>query len=145
MKKLLLVISILALVLLPVGCNVQDMLQSTIENALAGISADYTIEVSVPEGLNFTGRYIVVQARYDPANYVALNSTSYDVPPGNVSVTYTVSNAISVGGMFQKLSPGAETLEVNVWRGPVGTGTLADSDSTTDPFGAVLVMAVKEQ
>jgi hypothetical protein len=140
MKKLLLMVSILALVLVPIGCNVQSMLQSTIESALAGISANYTIEVTDTEGFNFTGRYVVVTAEYDPVNYVAFNSTSYDVVSENVSKEYTVTNAIEVGGMFQKLSPGNETLTVRILKG----GVEVDSATTTDPFGAVLVTAVKE-
>jgi hypothetical protein len=137
MKKLLLMVSILALVLVPIGCNVS--IQSMIENALAGISANYTIEVTDTEGFNFTGRYVVVTAAYDPDTYVAFDSTSHDVS-GNVSAQWTVTNAIEVGGMFQKLSAGNETLEVKIYRG----ATLVDSDSTTEPFGAVLVTAVKE-
>lgn len=137
MKKLLLLISIVALVLVPMGCTVS--IQSMIENALAGISANYTIQVTDTQGFNFTGRYVVVTAAYNNITYVAFDSTSYDVS-GNVSKTYTVLNAVSVGGMFQKLSAGNETLEVKIYRG----ATLVDSDSTTEPFGAVLVTAVKE-
>jgi len=144
MKRLLLLISILALVLLPIGCmDIESMVEDTIEEALAGLRADYTIDVGGTEGLNFSGRYVVVSAAYDPDTYVAFNSTSYDVS-GNVSKEYTVLNAISIGGMFQKVSAGNDTLEVKIWRGAVGTGTLVDSDSTTDPDGAVLVTAVKE-
>jgi hypothetical protein len=138
MKKLLLIISILGLVLVPMGCNVS--IQGMIENALAGISANYTIEVTDTEGFNFTGRYVVVQAGYDPVNYVALNSTSYDVVSENVSKEYTVTNAIEVGGMFQKLSAGNATLMVRILKG----GSEVDSATTTEPFGAVLVMAVTE-
>jgi hypothetical protein len=138
MKKLLLIISILGLVLVPMGCNVS--IQGMIENALAGISANYTIEVTDTEGFNFTGRYVVVQAGYDPVNYVALNSTSYEVVSENVSKEYTVTNAIEVGGMFQKLSAGNETLTVRILKG----GSEVDSATTTGPFGAVLVMAVTE-
>jgi hypothetical protein len=138
MKKLLLIISILALVLVPMGCNVS--IQSMIENALAGISANYTIEVTDTEGFNFTGRYVVVTAAYDPTNYVALDSTSYDVASENVSKVYTVTNAIEVGGMFQKLSAGNETLTVRILKG----GVEVDSATTTEPFGAVLAMAVTE-
>lgn len=138
MKKLLLLISIVALVLVPMGCTVS--IQSMIENALAGISANYTIQVTDTQGFNFTGRYVVVTAAYNNITYVAFDSTSYDVVSENVSKTYTVLNAVSVGGMFQKLSAGNETLEVKIYRG----ATLVDSDSTTEPFGAVLVTAVKE-
>ena len=144
MKKLLLMSSILALVLVPIGCSVQNMLQSTIESALTGISANYTIEVTDTEGFNFTGRYVVVTAAYNNITYVALNSTSYPVVSENVSQEYTVTNAVEVGGMFQKLSGGNETLDVKIWRGAVGTGTVADSANTTEPFGAVLVMAITQ-
>jgi len=140
MKKLLLMVSILALVLVPIGCNVQSILQSTIESALAGIGASYTIEVTDTEGFNFTGRYVVVTAAYSNSTYVAFNSTSYDVVSENVSKEYTVTNAIEVGGMFQKLSPGNETLTVRILKG----GVEVDSATTTDPFGAVLVTAVEE-
>jgi len=105
---------------------------------ITGGGADYTIEVTDTEGFNFTGRYVVVTAAYDPVNYVAFDSTSYDVVSENVSKQYTVEDAISVGGMFQKLSVNG-TLTVKIWRG----GELVDSDSTTEPFGAVLVTAVK--
>jgi hypothetical protein len=140
MKKLLLLISILALVLLPIGCmDIESMVQDTIEEALAGLRADYTIEVGGTEWLNFSGRYVVVNAVYDPDTYVVFSSDPYDVS-GNVSKQYTVEDAISVGGMFQKLSVNG-TLEVEIWRG----GELVDSASTTEPFGAVLIMAVKEE
>jgi hypothetical protein len=143
MKRLLLVISIVALVFVPIGCNVQNMMQSTIESMLAANRATYTIEVSAAEELSFAGRYVVLNATYDPVNYVAFSSDSYDVS-GNVSEEYTAPDALAVEGMFQKLSAGNETLEVRIWRGAVGTGTLVDSASTTNPYGAVLVTAIKE-
>jgi hypothetical protein len=139
MKRLLLLISIIALVLLPIGCmDVQSMIQDTIEEALEGLRADYTIEVDVTEGLNFTGEYVVVNAAYDPDTYVVFSSDSYDVS-GNVSKEYTVEDAISVGGMFQKLSMDG-TLTVEIWKG----STKVDSSVTTDPWGAVLVMSTEE-
>jgi hypothetical protein len=143
MKRLLLIISIVALVLVPIGCNVQDITKSMIESMLTAKRATYTIEVSVTEGLNFTGRYVVMNATYDLVNYVVFSSDSYDVS-GNVSKEYTVPDAVSVEGMFQKLSAGNEILEVKIWRDAVGTGTLVNSYSTTDPYGAVLVTAIKE-
>jgi len=142
MKRFLLSISIVALVLVLIGCDVQNIAQSTIEDTLEANRATYTIEVSGTEGLNFTGRYVVLNANYDPVNYVAFSSDSYDVS-GNVSREYTTSDVLAVEGMFQKLSGGNETLEVKIWRGAVGTGTLVDSASTTNPDGAVLVTAIK--
>jgi len=139
MKRLLLLISILALVLLPIGCmDIESMVKDTIEEALAGLRADYTIDVGGTEGLNFSGRYVVVSAAYDPDTYVVFSSDSYDVS-GNISKQYTVEDAISIGGMFQKQAVNG-TLEVEIWRG----GELIDSDETTDPWGAVLVTAIKE-
>lgn len=137
MKKLLLIISILVLVLVPIGCA-GNVIQSTIEDALEGLRADYTIEVGGTAGLNFSGRYVVVTAAYDPDTYVAFSTDSSDVS-GNVSKQYTVEDAISVGGMFQKLSVDG-TLEVEILK----AGVVVDSASTTDPYGAVLVTAVKE-
>lgn len=137
MKRLLLIVSMLALVLVPIGCA-GNVVQGTIEQALADLRADYMIEVGGTEGLNFTGRYVVVTAAYDPDNYVIFNTHSYDVS-GNVSEQYTVVDVISVGGMFQKQAVNG-TLEVEIWR----SGDLIDSDETMDPWGAVLVTAVKE-
>jgi hypothetical protein len=139
MKILLLLISILALILLPIGCaDIGSMIEDTIEDALEGLRADYTIEVGGTAGLNFSGRYVVVTAAYDPDTYVVFNTDSYDVS-GNVSKQYTIEDAISVGGMFQKQAVNG-TLEVEIWSG----GELIDSDETTDPWGAILVTAVKE-
>ncbi len=143
MKKLLLIVSIVALALVLIGCDLQNVTQSTIESTLAENRATYTIEVSGTEGLNFTGRYIVVDADYDPVDYVAFSSESYDVS-GYVSQEYITLDVLAVEGMFQKQSGGNETLEVKIWRGDVGTGTLVDSASTTNPHGAVLVTAIKE-
>ena len=139
MKRLLLLISILALVLVPIGCaDIGSMIEDTIEDALEGLRADYTIKVGGTAGLNFSGRYVVVSAAYDPDTYVVFSTDSYDVS-GNVSEQYTVEDIISVGGMFQKQAVNG-TLEVEIWRG----GELIDSDETTDPWGAILVTAVKE-
>lgn len=143
MKKLLLIVSIVALVPVLIGCDLQNVTQSTIEGTLAENRATYTIEVSGTEDLNFTGRYVVVDADYDPVDYVAFSSESYDVS-GYVSQEYVTLDVLAVEGMFQKQSGGNETLEVKIWRGDVGTGTLVDSASTTNPHGAVLVTAIKE-
>ncbi len=144
MKRLLLLISILALVLalvlLPIGCmDVESMIEDQITEALEGLSSTYTIKVGGTAGLNFSGRYVVASAAYDPETWVAFSSDSYDVS-GNVSKQYTVEDVISVGGMFQKQAVNG-TLEVEIWRG----GELIDSAMTTDPWGAVLVTAIEEE
>ena len=126
MKRLLLLISILALVLVPIGCaDIGSMIEDTIEDALEGLRADYTIKVGGTAGLNFSGRYVVVSAAYDPDTYVVFSTDSYDVS-GNVSEQYTVEDIISVGGMFQKQAVNG-TLEVEIWRG----GELIDSDAVS--------------
>lgn len=139
MKRLLLIISILALVVLPIGCmDVESMIEDQITEALEGLSSTYTIKVGGTAGLNFSGRYVVASAAYDPETWVAFSSDSYDVS-GNVSEQYTVEDAISVGGMFQKQAVNG-TLEVEIWKG----STKVDSAVTTDPWGAVLVTAIEE-
>jgi len=140
MKRLLLLISILALVLVPIGCaDIGSMIKDTIEEALEGLTSTYTIKVGGTAGLNFSGEYVVMSAAYDPDTYVVFSSDSYDVS-GNISKQYTVEDAISVGRMFQKKA-GNGTLEVGIWKG----GELIDSDETMDPWGAILVTAVKEE
>jgi len=144
MKKLLLIISILALVLVPIGCNVQDLAKNAIEEMLTNATSTYTIKVSSNvTGLNFTGKYTWVNAAYDPEAWVVFSSDSEVVTTGNAPEQYTVPDVISVGGMFQKQAVNG-TLEVELWRGAVGTGTLIDSASTTDAYGAVLVTAIGE-
>jgi hypothetical protein len=138
MKRLLLITSILTLVLSPIGCSAQDMMKDMIESMLAGLTVTYTIEVGGTEGLNFSGEYVVETAGYDPVSYVAYSSHSYNVS-GNASAQYTVENAISVVGMFQKKSEEG-TLEVRILKGE----ELVDSANTSDPWGAVLVTAVKQ-
>jgi hypothetical protein len=139
MKKLLLLIPILALFLLPIGCmDVESMLEDQITEALEGLSSTYTIKVGGTAGLNFSGRYVVASAAYDPETWVDFSSDSYDVS-GNVSEQYTVKDVISVGGMFQKQAVNG-TLEVEIWKG----STKVDSAVTTDPWGAVLVTAIEE-
>jgi hypothetical protein len=139
-KKFLLIISMIVLALLPISCvDTESMVESTIEEALAGLRADYTIEVRGTEWLDFTGRYVMIDAAYDADTYVVFSSDPYDVS-GDVSEEYTVEDAIGVAGMFQKLGV-IGTLEVNIYRGE----ELVDSASTTEPFGAVFVTAVKEE
>lgn len=138
MKKLLLIISSLALILLPIGCSDQNMLKDTIESMLAGLTATYTIEVGGTEGLNFSGEYVVVTEEYDPVNLVTSNSRSYNVS-GNIPAQYTAENAVSVAGMFQKKNEEG-TLEVKILKGK----DLIDSANTSDTWGAVLVTAVNQ-
>jgi hypothetical protein len=138
MKKLSLIILIFCLVLSPIGCGTPDMMKDTIESMLAQFTANYTIEISGTEGLNFSGEYVVVTQEYDPVNYVVSYSYSYNVS-GSVPAQYTDENAISVVGMFQKKTEEG-TLEVRILKGE----ELVDSASTSDPWGAVLVTAANQ-
>ena len=139
MKRLLVLIPIIALVLLPIGCmDVESMLEDQITEALEGLSSTYTIKVGGTAGLNFSGRYVVASAAYDAETWVVFSSDSHDVS-GNVSQQYIVEDVISVGGMFQKQAVNG-TLEVEIWKG----STKVDSAVTTDPWGAVLVTAIEE-
>jgi len=140
MKRLLLIISILTLVLVPIGCNVQDLAKNAIEEMLTNATSTYKIKVSSNvTGLNFTGEYTWVNAAYDPEAWVVFSSDSEDVT-GNVPKQYTVPDVISVGGMFQKQAVNG-TLKVELWRGE----DLVDSSVTTDPWGAILVTAIGEE
>jgi hypothetical protein len=141
MKRLLLLISILTLVLLPIGCvNTEGMIRTTIENELEELTSTYTIKVcSDTTGLNFSGEYVAVNAAYDPETRVAFSSNPTPVE-GQVPQEYTVHDVIGAGGMFQKQSVNG-TLEVEIWKG----GDLIDSSETADPWGAVFVMTIAEE
>lgn len=130
MKRLLLIISILALALLPIGCNI-------IENILEGLMSDYTIKVSSNvTGLNFTGVWYVVTGTYNSeTGNVDFDWVNHPVegqiPPAGY-IEYTADDAISALGWFQKLTADNTTLlRVEIWSG----GDLTQWDETTDPWG----------
>jgi len=146
MKKLLLIVAILALVMLAMGCiDVEGMIKNAIEGMLEGLTATCTIKVSSTvgvdsTGLNRTGEYEVVSAIYDEENWVSFSTDSYQVegqiPPAGYT-EYTVDEAISVVGMFQKQGEDDALLRVEIWRGD----ELVDWSETASPWGAVLVVA----
>lgn len=131
-KRLLLIISILALVLVPIGCT-----GNIVENVLEGLETDYTIKVSSNlTGLNFTGEYSVVTAAYDSeTGNVDFSYDKYTVegqiPPAGY-IEYTASDAIAVAGWFQKLTAANATLiRIEIWSG----GDFLTWQETTDPWG----------
>lgn len=141
MKKLPLIVAILALVMLAMGCmDVEGMIKNAIEGMLERLTATCTIKVSGNIGSNFTGQYDVVSAEFDPETWVDFNSDSYEVegqiPPAGY-IEYTTDEAISVVGVFQKQGEDDELLMVELWRAT----ELVDSSETTAPWGAVLVAA----
>jgi hypothetical protein len=143
-KRLLLLISILALVLVLTGC-----MGNIVENVLKGLETDYTIKVSSNltglnlTGLNFTGEYSVVTADYDSeTGNVDFSYDKYTVegqiPPGGY-IEYTASDAIAVAGWFQKLTAANATLiRIEIWSG----GDFLTWQETTDPWGVASAGAI---
>ena len=145
MKRLLLLVSILALVMLPIGCiDIMGMIKGvtgvTIGELLKTLTSTYTIKVDGTAELNFSGEYMVMTTDYDPENRVASFSSDPILVEGQVPKQYTVTDVISVAGMFQKQTEEG-TLRVEIWKG----GVLIDSAETTDPWGAVLVMSTEKE
>ena len=135
MKRLLLLILIFVLLLLLMGCmDVQSIKLEVINNVTQHTTGNYTIKVGGTVGLNFTGEYKVNFYVYD-LNTDSFNYTtdSYSVG-GQVPEEYTFEGMVA-GGLFQKLTGDLALLSVEIWKG----GVLQDSDSTTDPWGAVMV------
>lgn len=148
MKRLLLLILILALALLPIGCaNIMDMIkgatgvtiEEVLKEVLKGLTSTYTIKVDGTAELDFSGEYMVMTTDFDTENRVAFSSDPIPVE-GQVPKQYRVTDATAVAGMFQKQTEEG-TLRVEIWRG----GDLIDSAETTDPWGTVLVMSAEEK
>jgi hypothetical protein len=135
MKRLLLLIPILALLLLPMSCvDQKQIIKDVVDNVTKHTTGTYTIKVGGTVGLDFTGEYQVNLYAYDPDtdsfNYTA---DSYSVE-GQVPAEYTFE-AMVAGGLFQKQTGDETLLRVEIWK----DGVLQDSASTTDPWGAVMV------
>ena len=135
MKRLLLLISILALILLPMGCvDAEAIEQDVVDNIHQQATGNYTIKVGGTVGLYFTGEYRVNFYVYDP------DTDSYDYITdlysvgGQVPEEYTFE-AMVAGGLFQKLTGDETLLRVEIWK----DGVLQDSANTTNPWGAVMV------
>ena len=135
MKRLLLLMAILAVLLLPMGCvDTQQTTQDVIDKITQHAMGTYTIKVGGTAGLYFTGEYQVNFYEYhsdtDSWNYTP-NTYSTE---GQVPAEYTFK-AMVAGGMFQKQTDDGRLLRVEIWK----DGVLQDSASTTDPWGAVMV------
>jgi hypothetical protein len=144
MKKVLLIISILALVTLPIGCtDIQSTIKNAIEDMITEATSTYTIKVSSNmTGLNVTGKYTWVIGAYDPEAWVTFSSDSEEVTeqlPVAGYKTYTVEG-VTVAAMFQKQTEENALLKVEILEGT----RLVDSAQTTDPWGAVFVSAIGE-
>ena len=135
MKRLLLLMAILAVLLLPMGCvDSQQTTQDVIDKITQHTTGTYTIKVGGTAGLYFWGEYQVNFYEYhsdtDSWNYTP-NTYSTE---GQVPAEYTFK-AMVAGGMFQKQTGDGTLLRVEIWK----DGVLQDSASTTDPWGAVMV------
>lgn len=141
MRKLFLGISILALILLPLGClDFSDSLKTMIQSMLEEMTATYTINVTGSTGMNFTGEYRLATATFDEENSLKFSTDSFNVSeviPPQGYVEYTASDVMSIAGMFQKQSDEDALLRVELWR----DGVLVDEAQTELPKGAVLVAA----
>jgi hypothetical protein len=151
MKKLLLVVSVVALVLLPVGCDleIEAMIRDVFESMLEDLTTTLTIKVmSVPvvgvnaTGLNVTGEYRVVSAEYNESiDGMEFISQSYPVALTEIelgeSVEFTVVDVLAVSAMFMKRTDDETKLRVEIWEGE----DLIDWEETTETWGAVLVTA----
>ena len=135
MKRLLLLIPILALLVLPMGCVDAEAIERDVSDHIhQQATGNYTIKVGGTPGLYFTGEYRVNFYVYDP------DTDSYDYMTdlysvgGQVPEEYTFE-AMVAGGLFQKQTGDATLLRVEIWK----DGVLQDSASTTNPWGAVMV------
>lgn len=135
MKRLLLLMAILAVLLLPMGCvDTQQTTQDVIDKITQHTTGTYTIKVGGTAGLYFTGEYRVNFYEYhsdtDTWDYI----TNLYTTEGVVPEEYTFE-AMVAGGLFQKQTGDETLLRVEIWK----EGVLQDSASTTDPWGAVMV------
>jgi len=134
MKRLLLLIPILALLLLPTGCmDIEAYEQDVIDNIIQRATGNYTIKVSGTVGLYFTGEYEAYFYEVDPDTYGLYYTFSEFPVEGQVPAEYTFEAMVALG-FFQKLTGDETLLRVEIWK----DGVLQDSASTTDPWGAVM-------
>lgn len=144
MKRLLLIIPIFALVLVLTGCNVQDMIRNYMDETIEGFNANYRLTlVSDSPGLNFTGKYAVVTAAYDPETQSLdfiwnLHDAEGQIPPEGY-MEYTAHDAVAVVGAFQKRAGNTTLLRVEVWR----DADLMEHDETTEPSGVVFAGGIR--
>ena len=134
MKRLLLLIPILALLLLPIGCmDAEAIEQDWVDKITLHTTGTYTIKVGGTAGLYFTGEYEVWFLHYDPDTDTLDDIGNRYTTKGVVPKEYTFE-AMVAGGFFQKQTGDGRLLRVEIWK----DGVLQDSAQTTDPWGAVM-------
>ncbi|MDH4269591.1 MAG: hypothetical protein OEV52_04765 [Dehalococcoidia bacterium] len=138
MKKLLLLVPILALLLLPMGCEgiEEGIINSMFSDMLEKLTGNFTIKVGGTDGLNFTGEYEVWFLHYDPdTESIVYTKDSYTVE-GQVPEQYTFEGDVTTV-IFQKQTGDYSLLTVEIWR---DEELLADTwRETSEPWGAVWV------
>ncbi len=149
MRKLLLAVLVVALMILPMGCDldVEGMIRDVVEEMLEDMTTTYTIKVISgvgvnATGLNVTGEYTVVTVEYDAdTDSMEFVSESYTVLTTEIGageyMEIEVLEALAVSAMFMKKTGDETALTVEIWEG----GVEIDSEETTEPWGAVLVTA----
>lgn len=139
MKRLLVLVSVLALVLLPVGCmDIEGVIRGMVRDLVEDLASTYTLRVSGAVGHNFTGQYQVVTAEYDAETWADFSTESVSIEGQIVGdhVEYIIDDAVSVAAMVQKGGGDETLLRVELWRG----AELVESSETAAPWGAVLVV-----
>ena len=135
MKKLLLLVPILALLLLPMGCGgVQGIIDRMTSDMIGKLTGEFTIKVGGTDGLNFTGEYEVWFLHYDPdTQSIVYTKDTYTVE-GQVPEEYTFEGNVSPA-IFQKQTGDYSLLSVEIWRDE----ELVAWRETSEPWGAVWV------
>jgi len=149
MRKILLGVLVVALVLLPMGCDldIEGMIRDVVEEMIGDLTTTFTIRVisgvgGNATGLNVTGEYMVVTVEYDAdTDSMEFVSQSFPVPLTEIElgeyIEFTVVDALAVSAMFMKKTEDETVLRVEIREGEV----LIDWEETTEPWGAVLVTA----
>jgi hypothetical protein len=138
MKRLLIIIPILALLLLVMGCGgIEGITNRRAADIIDGYTGNFTVKVGGTVGLDFMGEYEAWFFHYDPdTGGIVYTKDSYNVE-GQVPQEYTFE-AASTAVIFQKRTDDWwTTLEVEVWR----DGVLLARRETTDPWGVVWAIA----
>jgi len=138
MKRLLLLIPILALLLLPMGC-IEGVINDKVNAIIQDSTGNYTIKVGGTVGLNFTGEYEVWYLHFEPdTQSLVYTKESYTVE-GQVPEEYMLKG-FATTVIFQKQTGDYSLLSVEIW----GDGVLLNRRETTDPWGAVWSMSKTE-
>jgi len=137
-RRLLLLVPLIAMVVLPMSCmpDVEGLIRGRIEDALEGLTSTFTIKVDGDTGLALSGEYMVWHADYHPETWVGFSSESYPVE-GQVPQDHTVEG-VAAGAVVQKRTEDDSLLKVEIWK----DGRLVESSQTTDPWGVIFVTAL---